>query len=693
MQFARAAASNQEDIIDSTHQFLMILSQLPAVRGRDAATCQAFMAGLLKEYPRYAQIGVIGPDGVASCRAIPLPDTAPTVPGHYYERVLATRDFAAGDFEVGRVTGKSALAFGYPIVEADGEIQQVVFVALDLAALNQLAAQALLPAGSTLVAIDHNGTIVARYPNPENWVGRTAAEVPIVKQILAREGEGTLEAVGEDNVSRLYAFAPLRSVPGNNIFVSVGIPTQVAFADVNEALTRDFWTLGLVATLALGAAWFGGDWFLLRHMNALVDATTRLADGDLSARAGKRQYGVEELSQLATAFDKMGQALEQRDAERKRAEEDVRLWSAQLEALINAVAEAISQPSEASRIPQIALGRLHQILALDAGCIFRKRGDGFALVAHRGLDRTVVSRLEHVAGDDPALEIVGLARRAPVESPSIPPPSPDANGHWVCVPIQSKGRVLGLLCMARADRRLLEAPVRGVLAAVGQQIGVAIENAELYEQVQSIAAVKERERLSRELHDGLAQVLGYLCLRNKFAIDLIAGGQVANAAAQLHEMQNAMQDSYRDVRESILGLRVTVSSSGGLVSALNEYIVKFGLQTGIRVNLVANAQDRIELSPETEVQLLRIVQEALTNIRRHSNAKQAWVRFESATGALVVTIEDDGRGFDPAALDSDGQPHYGLQTMRERAEGVRGSLQVTSRIGEGTRIVVTMACP
>jgi nitrate/nitrite-specific signal transduction histidine kinase len=689
------AIPKEPQLIDAAHQLLVALAQLPAVRDRDRVACPAFLADLLKQYSHYLQPGTVEQDGNVSCTAIPDSKPINIINDPLFRRVFETRDFAIGDYRIGFISGKSAIALGYPLFDQADKIQGMVFASLDLSSLNELAAQVLMPPGSTLTIRDPNGTIVARYPDPEKWVGKSVPEEPIFKIIQNRQSEGTAEAIGVDNIPRLYAFTPARGAPQNDLSISVGIPTDVAFAEVNQTLARNLVTLGLAAALALTAAWFGADLFLLRHVRVLLSATSRLANGDLSARTGLH-YGIGELSQLARAFDQTAEKLEQRDSERKRAEAQVLRWSARL-GLINAVAEAISQPLETSKIVDIALRKTLNVMDLAAGCAFLKQGEDFILVAHNGLAEAAVQRVQRFKpGEKATSEITRLVHSDDVQNiAEAALASALASGGeefqtWTSVPIKSKGRAFGVMCLASKERQGLEANEQGVLAAVGQQVGVAIENAELYEQVKSIAALKERERLGRELHDGLAQVLGYLCTRNKVAADLVASGETRRAEAQLQEMQKTMEEAYQDVRESILGLRMTVSPNRGLGSALKEYAHKFTLQTGIRVNLIWSGDDHIERVPEAEVQLLRIIQEALSNVRKHSGARQAWIRFEPNAESATVTIEDDGKGFDPTSVTQNGQPHFGLQTMRERAEGVGGSLQVWSQSGQGTRVVVTL---
>jgi signal transduction histidine kinase len=260
----------------------------------------------------------------------------------------------------------------------------------------------------------------------------------------------------------------------------------------------------------------------------------------------------------------------------------------------------------------------------------------------------------------------------------------------VSVPLKSKDRVLGVITMASKGRRPISPQEVIILTAIGQQIGVAIENARLYEQVQSIAALEERDRIGRELHDGLAQVLGYLHLKSKAAEELLSSGQAAQAQAELREMQEVAQEAYGDVRESILGLRTTITPGEGFIPVLTEYLDKFSQQSGISARLVMGDDADMKFAPAAEIQLLRIVQEALTNVRKHSQASRVWVRFEADGDEAVITVEDDGRGFDPSRIGQDGQEHFGLQTMKERAESVGGDLDVSTRSGKGTRVIVRL---
>src|SRR3990172_2535697 len=276
----------QDLLIAGARQLLVALVSLPEVRHHDSGGCNALFFDILGRYPFYANLGAIAPNGDLFCSARSLGGPINVAERAYFRRAMATRDFAIGDYQVGKVTGKATINFGYPLVSDAGEVKAVVFAALDLAWLNKLAAEAQLPQGSTFTMIDSNGTILARYPEPEKWVGQSIPEAPIFKAIRAQQWEGTAEAPGLDGIPRLYVFTPTHGLGGSGIAYAVGIPIAAVFGEVNWMLARNLAWLGLVTLLALGAAWFGGDLFIRRRVNALVAVTKRLRPRDPRAPRG-----------------------------------------------------------------------------------------------------------------------------------------------------------------------------------------------------------------------------------------------------------------------------------------------------------------------------------------------------------------------------------------------------------------------
>jgi len=338
----REATNEQERLIDGAHQLLTALARLPEVQRHDHAACNVLFADLLKQYPVYTGFAIANLDGDVVCSA-PLPTQPVNFSDRaWFQQTVQKRELVVGEYAIGRISGKATLVLAHPVLDAAGQVQGVVTVGLDLAWLNQLAAQAQLPAGAVLNLIDHNGTILARYPDAEQWVGKTFPEAPLVQAMLAQPGEGIAKVTGVDGVPRLYAFTPLVGSQGSRgAYLSVGVPTSVVYAQANRIVAHTLIGLGLVELMALTAAWAIGDMLILRRTKALSDAAQRVAAGDLTARTGL-EYGVSELSELSRTFDQMTEALQAREAEREQAAATLRESQERLRTIFDAPADAIT---------------------------------------------------------------------------------------------------------------------------------------------------------------------------------------------------------------------------------------------------------------------------------------------------------------------------------------------------------------
>ncbi len=326
-RFVQLASLDQQRVIEGTRQLLIVLAQVPEVRDGSPEQCSAFLHELFGHYQGYTNFGVTDLQGNLVCSATPLDRPVYLGDREWFQRVMATRDFARGEYQVGRVTGKANLVQGYPLLDARGVLQGVVYAGLDLSWLNQLVAATALPPDSSLSVYDSDGTILARYPESASWLGETVHDVPVVRTVLDQR-EGTTEGPDIDGVPRLYAFTPLGGA-GAPEYVSVGLSPAALTGQTNQLLLRSLVGILVAGGLALLAAWIGSELFLLRRVRRLAQAADRLRRGDLSARAGLAP-AADELGQLTEAFDQMASALEQRatqlgavnsDLERRIAEQ------------------------------------------------------------------------------------------------------------------------------------------------------------------------------------------------------------------------------------------------------------------------------------------------------------------------------------------------------------------------------------
>lgn len=261
-------------------------------------------------------------------------------------------------------------------------------------------------------------------------------------------------------------------------------------------------------------------------------------------------------------------------------------------------------------------------------------------------------------------------------------------GTCISAPLRSKGINIGAIFVARPKSQPFSLDERGLVTALGSQVGPAIQNAQLFSKRGAIAVLEERQRVAREVHDGLAQTLGYLNVQMGIVDHLLASDDLAKAKAELKTMTQVTRDAYEGLRLSIMDLRTPLSPTGGLRRTLREYLQRFSLQTGIQCHFEGHRGSAATLSPSAEVQLTRIVQEALANVKKHAPAAEVWLSVEANERLVRVVIRDNGPGFDPASVPQSGR--YGLQTMRERAEGIGGSLLIESHADAGTRLEVTI---
>lgn len=277
--------------------------------------------------------------------------------------------------------------------------------------------------------------------------------------------------------------------------------------------------------------------------------------------------------------------------------------------------------------------------------------------------------------------------------PERPPASPARTSPdmltTLVVRLESGEGPLGDLTVGRRDDKPYTSRDRGFLLTLASLASVAITGERQRENERQGAILAERERIAREMHDSLAQVLGATHLRLRALATRSEVRTVAPLEIELGELADIQEEAYRDVREALLGLREASRPHRGLVESLRAYLVKYSQQSGVATSLATDLETEPPLSPRAEVQVIRVIQEALTNVRKHSGARTAVVHIATDESATTIVIEDDGRGFDLGGtlLDRDG---FGLHSMRERMELIGGTLSIDSAPGRGTRIIASV---
>lgn len=345
MPLASLIALQEDNLINTTRQLLIALAHFPGLADGEATACNALFAGLReKHYERYANIGAANPNGDVFCSAIPLTHPINIGDHKYIQNTVKEQEFTIGSYQIGRITGKPSVNFAYPVIDKMGNTKGVVFAAMNLEWFGQVESdvQARLPKDTTITKVDGNGIILAfaNHYDHEELVGKPFPIKSLVAAIKT-QGEGVFEAMDSNGIPRIYAFKALQSkIVSGKIYVIVGVPAEVAFAEINHVMARNLTLIGLVALFGLAAVWFGGDRLILRPVNALVDVTRRLSNGDLGARSGI-PYQRGELGQLFRAFDEMAETLQRQENDRKQAEEAIRVLAQNWQATFDAIGDAV----------------------------------------------------------------------------------------------------------------------------------------------------------------------------------------------------------------------------------------------------------------------------------------------------------------------------------------------------------------
>jgi len=624
LQLARSVSSSHDDLIEGAHQLLTTLAQTPVVRGSDPTACNSVLGTLLKKYTHYTNLGVNTPSGDVICSALSLSGPVNVADRAWFRRALESRDLVISDYIIGRVTGKATLGLGYPVLGEAGEVQAVLYAGLDLGWLNKIAAKTLLPAGTALTAIDRQGTVLVGFPDPDKWVGKSMSETPLVQTILS-QGEGTAELLGMDGVARLYGFSPLGDTGG--AYVSIGIPKDVAFAAANQILFRNLAGMGIVATLALLAAWFGADIFVLQRVRVLLDATTRLSGSDLKARTGLPYEGGE-LGQLARAFDEMASTLqaqhaasERADAERKRAEEEIQRQLQRITALRD-INIAITSTLDLHSVLSVLMEKIDLFLPYTAVLVWLWNKESGLLERAACWNLNEEEWKGRKLAGTPFLVKEAIEGKAPVVVRNVQTDARTVDAafyrkhgliSYLGVPLLVKGEVLGVLVFLTREEHEFGSEEVQFLSTLAGQAAIAIHNSQLYEQTKKQAV--ELEAANKAQADFAAMI----------AHDLRAPlTAVISGAAMLEDGLFGPVNE-----EQKKWLAKIQDSSGNLVDLVSDFLDISKLEAG-HIDLIKG-----------EVKLDRLIQDTLDTLLPLAAIKK--LSLASHVAPALVPIKADHR--------------------------------------------------
>jgi signal transduction histidine kinase len=365
-------------------------------------------------------------------------------------------------------------------------------------------------------------------------------------------------------------------------------------------------------------------------------------------------------------------------------------------AIMNEVYQTLDEFHNLNALLSRAMDKLIQITSADSGELYLVDEESREVVhkIHAGIKDDASKRerqlqlKEQLMGEGVLLnQRVVIKNLESLQSGSMDSLEEAGVRSLVIIPLKSSSGTIGVACLFSMDPEHFKQNEADLLLNLGNRIALAIERARLYEKVQAVAVVEERERISSELHDGLAQVLGYVITKSQATRQLLQ--KMIEANDYLVELEDVAQDVYTDTREAILGLRTTTSGDRSMVSALNEYAARFNQMHRIKTELIVGDQIIPSLSPHIELQAIRIAQEALSNVRKHAEATRATIKVDAGEDQVTILIEDDGKGFDFDTTKED-WTKFGLQNMKERAASIHSSLRIESTLEKGTRVTLSI---
>ncbi|MFZ5916655.1 MAG: GAF domain-containing protein [Chloroflexota bacterium] len=260
------------------------------------------------------------------------------------------------------------------------------------------------------------------------------------------------------------------------------------------------------------------------------------------------------------------------------------------------------------------------------------------------------------------------------------------------LPLWGKETPLGFLFVMEAGQpRKWQLDELELIESFINLAAIALENAQLHAQVEKAAVLEERHRIAADMHDGLAQTLSYMGLRVDRAAELIQQQCHQDALSELHGLREAVGQASREVRRSIASLQANPKPRQPLQDRLSVIVNEFAMEGGPPITLASRLESPLFLPSSHVEQITRVVQEALTNARRHAQAENICISLEELDSTARIIIRDDGQGFDPASPLADGADHFGLSIMRARAARIGGQLHIDSAPGQGTQVVMTFS--
>ena len=657
LRLAETTAAETSRFLRDAHTVLIGLSQRPLVRALDPQRCDPLFKGFADLSPHFANVLTIDLAGDPVCSVVPLParPTATKTALYDLEELVRTGKFTIGKPTIGYATGKWIAVLAHPLRDQQGKLSGAVALPIDLANFHPRASDTGLPPGTNIRIVTDEGTIVASMRDTKAWVGKDARDIPSVGIILARK-RGVASVAGVDGDARIYGFTP---IAGTNWYAYAGIPAGVAFENSNEQVLQSAMIAAAIVLLAIAFAVFAAR-SVARPVQAIAKIEQDIARGERAAR-----FPVEGPAEIAAVVMRFNCVLDTLAQDERL----LRDGKNQLDGILNTVMEGIVSIDEQQHImifnpgAERMFGRTAaQMIGQPLGALvperFRARHDEqIRRFAATGETNRAMGRYSTIFG----LRASGeeFPAEATISKSGI---SPDV--------------LLTVTLRDVSERVQAERALRNYAEQLRQL------SRRMFEVEES-----ERRRLARELHDRIGQNVTALSLNLNLVRSELPADTLQKMSPRLNDCESLLYYTAQLVRDIQVDLRPPGLDELGLVAALNEHARQVVGRSSFKVTVVGT-EIAPRLPPATEITLFRIVQEALNNISKHAQATEVTITVKASPDEVIVTIADNGRGFDPAARPAQPTRSLGMVSMRERAESMGGTLRIESAPSQGSRVNV-----
>ena len=510
-------------------------------------------------------------------------------------------------------------------------------------------------------------------------------------QVLAKKTLQETEPVRKNQALQLYIEALPAFVENINQLVSlveVELSEKTAWLRLCQTALIFMSLAASVTLLYLLYLWIVGP---VTRMQAGI---TRMTKDDLSVRLAVESD--DEFGMLAHGFNQMADRVQ---TVHRTLEERVQQKTAKLQAQNNEMStlyEVAGYLAGPHGIEELCRGFLHRIMqriGADGGTvrILDHQSDNLHITVHEGLSEKMLEE-EHCIKTDDCLcgaavsqGIIFVRDFRQINQQKRYRCAEEGFFSIAIFQILAREHVLGSFSLHFTHERDIAGEERRLLEIFGKNLGVAIENQRLIAKEKEFAVSQERNLLAQGLHDSIAQGLNFLNLQVQMLEDSLARRDIGEIMEIAPLLRAGVQESYEDVRELLLNFRTRLHDSN-LESEMRNVVSKFQRLTGVR-GVIEFVGSGAPVAPEQQLQVLFILQEALSNVRKHAQASEVKIRVENERDFKLI-IEDDGSGFSMSDVKEKGDAHVGLHIMQERAERLSAQLTIESLPGKGSKIIL-----